>query len=54
MCSFAILSVWKAHSGYCFRAQSVSQSYPVKTCFLEDGVQELGVSVSLVPSGREI
>ena len=53
MCSFPALSVWEAHSGCCFPAQSVFQSLPVKTCSLEDGVQELGVSVSLVPSGRE-
>lgn len=36
MCCFTILSLWKAHFGYCLLAQRVFQSHPVKDCFLED------------------
>lgn len=54
MCRLAVLSIWKAHSGYCLQTQSAFQRYLVKCRFPKDAGSELGVSLAPGQSGRKI
>lgn len=50
----AVLSIWKAHSGYCLQTQSAFHRYLVKCRFPKDAGSELGVSLAPGQSGRKI
>lgn len=50
----AVLSIWKAHSGYCLQTQSAFHRYLVKCRFPKDAGSELDVSLAPGQSGRKI